>query len=257
MLKIFSVIYSLVKPRNLVILLFILVPMHFSFQVIRKTKVNFEAEDGLIITADHYYSKTSNPYIILFHQEGSSRGEFETIANRFLSMNYNCLAVDLRSGGRYSFTENETAKLAREKGFSTRLYESLKDVTAAIKYIRTISEEPIALLGSSYSSSLSLIAASKNTDVKAVIAFSPGEFFLPEITVNSILNSLTIPVFAGCSTEEYPYVTDMFEGSENQNYILFKPSSGKGTRTAEALLQNKESSDEYWLALLIFIRYFL
>ncbi len=243
-----------IEHRKTLLILLIIIPVHYSFQVVRKTKVNFQAEDGLVITADQYYSKKSNPYIILFHQEGASRGEFEPIAERFLRMNYNCLAVDLRSGDKYGFTTNETTKLAREKGFNTRLYESLKDIKAAIAYVQEISEEPIILLGSSYSSSLSLFAAGEFPEVKAVITFSPGEFFLPETSLQSVLKDFNKPVFAGCSTEEYPYVAEMFQNSDNQNYIIFKPSYGQGKRTAEALLPGNETSDEYWLALLIFIR---
>jgi len=240
--------------RKRLVVIILLLPFIFSFQVIRKSKITFFSEDDLEITADHYYSKKSNPYIILFHQEGASRGEFETIAERFLKMNYNCLAVDLRSGDRYGFTVNETAQRAKEKGLSTVLLESLKDVKSSIEYIKTISDKPVILLGSSFSASLAIIEAKKDSTVKAVVAFSPGEFFLPVIELKNELQDFNKPVFAGFSEEEAYYVKDIFSLSNNDRLSLFSPSYNYGKRTAEALLSSNKSNDEYWLALLIFLR---
>jgi len=223
--------------------------------VTRKSKVSFPSEDGLEITADHYYSKKSNPYIILLHQERSSRGEFDSIAERLIKMNYNCLAVDLRSGDRYGFVVNETALRAREKGLNTTLIECLKDINASIEFVKKISNLPIILLGSSFSASLAILTAKNDSAVKAVIAFSPGEFFLPGIEIKSELEDFNKPVFAGFSDEEELYIRDMFSLAVNHNNInLFSPSDNAGKRTAEALLSLNNSSDEYWLALLIFLR---
>ena len=245
---------SSIYIRKFLIILFALLPFLLSFQVIRKTKVSFTSEDGVKITADHYYSRKSNSYIILFHQEGASRGEFETIAERFLKMNFNCLAVDLRSGDKYNFTINETASHARELGLSTSLFESIKDVRAAIEYVKRISGKPVILLGSSFSASLSLITAKDDPNIQAVIAFSPGEFFLPVKELKSELKAYPKPVFAGFSEEEAVYVENMFSLSHDDSIRLFSPSYKSGKRTAEALLSSNESSDEYWLALIIFLR---
>ena len=80
------------------ILLLLLQAIPAGAQIIRKSKVTFFSSDSLSITADHYFSKKTNPCILLFHTENSSRGEFDSIAGRFARMQYNCLAVDLRSG---------------------------------------------------------------------------------------------------------------------------------------------------------------
>ena len=74
-----------------------------------KEKVSFPSEDGIEITADKYLVNEEYPYILLFHQAGSSRGEFRDVAEKFLKLRYNCLAVDLRSGDNANFVNNETA----------------------------------------------------------------------------------------------------------------------------------------------------
>lgn len=235
-------------------IIFLLLPVSTFSQILRKSKVTFQSVDGLEITADHYYSKKSNPYIILFHQEKSSRGEFKSIAERFIKMNYNCLAVDLRSGERYGFILNETASGAKEKSYSNTLIESLKDVKASIDYIKQISPHPLILLGSSFSASLSLIAAKDDEDIKSIIAFSPGEFFYPEIEMKNIIQEIDKPIFIGVSTDEADYIKNIFNKDDADNIVFFQPSDAPGKRSAEALLSSNPSNDQYWLALIIFMR---
>lgn len=229
-------------------------PFNSFSQFTRKTKVIFPSVDGLEITADHYYSKKSNPYIILFHQEGASRGEFKSIADRFIKMNYNCLAVDLRSGERYGFVINETASRAREKSYSNSLIESLKDIKASISYIKKLNSQPLILLGSSSSASLSLIAGMDDENVRAVIAFSPGEFFLPEIEMTNINQQFNKPLFIGVAEEETSFVKNIFNIKDKNNITFFQPSEGPGKRSAEALHSSNRNNEEYWLALIIFMR---
>ena len=47
-----------------------------SFNVIRVKSVTFPSADSLIITADEYTVSEELPYVILFHEQGASRGEF-------------------------------------------------------------------------------------------------------------------------------------------------------------------------------------
>ena len=84
----------LLKFSILAIILFSILTAENAFsQIVRKSKLEFYSTDSLILTADHYYSNKDNPYILFFHSENSSRGEFDNIAYRFSKMHYNCLAV--------------------------------------------------------------------------------------------------------------------------------------------------------------------
>lgn len=63
--------------------------------------ITFPSKDGLTLTADLYIMHDkSAPFIVLFHQARWSRGEYEEIAPRLNMMGFNCMAVDLRSGGQ-------------------------------------------------------------------------------------------------------------------------------------------------------------
>jgi len=85
--------------------------------------VTFTAKDGLLVTADLYESDASYPYLLLFHQAGSSRGEFREIAPRLTKLGYNCLAVDLRAGNENNFVVNQTSLRAKEQKMHTTYLE--------------------------------------------------------------------------------------------------------------------------------------
>ena len=47
-------------------------------------------------------------YYVLFHQAKYSRGEYFEVAPKLNKMGFNCLAVDLRSGGEINGIPNKT-----------------------------------------------------------------------------------------------------------------------------------------------------
>lgn len=147
-------------------------------------KVSFESKDGLIITADLYISSTENPYIILLHQAGYSRGEYKEIAPKLVKLGYNCLALDQRSGEEVNFIKNETAAKAKEKNLPTNYLDALPDIHAAIDYIKQKSSKPIVLWGSSYSASLSLIVATEDLKIGALVVFRQANILNPRTLFN-------------------------------------------------------------------------
>ncbi len=238
-----------------VTLTLLLVPaFHAGGQIIRKSKVTFLSSDSLTITADHYYSKKTYPYILLFHTENSSRGEYDSIAGRFARMHYNCLAVDLRSGSSFGYVENETAKMARENGFNTLLAHSARDVDAAIDYAFRISGREMVLLGSSSSASLCLLEGIDNPKVRALMAFSPGEFFRPEKDIGQVASQISKPVFVTGSSDETVYLQEMFAHTDAKYLNLFIPSGNVNQRGSELLTPQNPDRDQYWLAVLIFVK---
>ena len=217
-----------------------------------KEKVTFQAEDGIEITADKYVENQDYPYIILLHQAGSSRGEFNDIADRFLKLRYNCLAVDLRAGDNANFVKNETAQNARLQHASVRLIDAAQDIRAAIEYAWLQKPVEPILLGSSYSASLAMVEGLKNPHVRAVIAFSPGEYFGDDLRVEEAIDTITKPLFIAATAREKPYVEQMMSHVPQTDYTLFSPEGG-GMHGARALSNANPSKNQYWLALLLFI----
>jgi pimeloyl-ACP methyl ester carboxylesterase len=216
--------------------------------------VYFTADDGVKIRGDLYLHDIRQPFIILCHQDGSNRSEYYEIAPRLLNLNYNCLAVDLRAGGKSGFVQNETANQALVEKRSVRPLDAAADIKAAILYIRSISKQPVILLGSSYSASLCLLLAAGNPLVKAVIALSPGEYFQPQITIKDEVMKVSQQVFVCATQVEYPYLQKMLSGMPAQQLTLFKPEKSKGIRGTGAFYSSNAGSSEYWFALMMFFK---
>lgn len=214
--------------------------------------ITFPSLDGLTITADLYENKNSDLFLVLFHQARFSRGEYKETAEKFVKLGYNCLAVDLRSGDEVNFVKNKTAEAAREKGLSSEYVDAKQDMQAAIEYAYNKSKKPVIIFGSSYSASLSLMIAKDNQHVKAVIAFSPGEYFEKENMIRDTIKGLSIPIFAASSVTEYPFMKELFSKTDQNNLTLFKPAKGSGDHGSKVLWENQPDNNEYWLALLMF-----
>src|SRR6056297_422625 len=233
-------------------LLFILFFVFYNNLLSAQEKVSFQAEDGLQVTADLYQVNPERPYVILLHQAGYSRGEYKNTARKIVKFGYNCLAVDLRSGGEVNYIQNHTALVAVQKGYSTDYLSSLKDIEASIKWVKKRSDKPVVLFGSSFSASLSLLLAKDNPDIDTVIAFSPGEFFEPEINIKAEIKDLKKPVFVAASKREEPYIKEMFRFVPSTNKTIFAPEKGPGEHGSKSLWNSNPTSKEYWLALTMF-----
>ncbi len=213
--------------------------------------ITFLAKDGLPVTGDLYISSTQNPYILLCHQAGYSRGEYREIAPKLVNLGYNCLAIDQRSGNEVNFVKNETAQRAREKKLPAEYINALQDILAAIELIKTRSDKPIILWGSSYSASLALTIAPKELKVGALIVFSPGEYFSEANFVGSYIGKISVPVLALSSKSEYPEMEKLLTPLSKNLKTLFKPSD-EGRHGSKALWEDNRSNKEYWMAVTMF-----
>jgi hypothetical protein len=236
----------------------VLLPAIFFFIVTTscpaQEKVSFISEDSLKISADLYLKDYNLPFILLFHQEGSSRGEYNEIAVRLLKLDYNCLSVDLRVGEKMNYVADETAIRAKEGRFSQSFIDAKKDIEATIRYIQKFNVKPVVLFGSSYSASLCLLEAADNKNISAVIAFSPGEYFRPEVVVKNKMAEVKQPVFISVTSLEYEFVVQMLSDIPYQNKYIYKPTKGKGEHGAKMLWHTCTSSDECWLELMLFFK---
>lgn len=235
----------------MLILIFLLSPGKSIFSQI---KVAFEADDGLLVVADHYIVNKTYPYILLFHQLESSRGEFREIAPKLNKLGYNCLAVDLRAGNEVNFVRNETAQNASSMRISQRLEDARRDMNAAIGYVNSRNELPVILFGSTFSASLALLLAKEREDIQAVVAFSPGEFFSGTLNIKNLIAGLQKPVFIGSSKSELKFVTELAQGIPQNNKQIIISSSTEGVHGAKSLWETEKTHNENWLALMMFLK---
>jgi dienelactone hydrolase len=236
--------------RSLTALLLLFVPVLLDAQ----ETITFPSKDGLEITADQYISSDTLPYIILCHQAGFSRGEYKNTASRFQKFGYNCLAIDARFGKESNGIKNATAALAKAQDMKVTNLDAEQDILAAIDYIYAKTNKKVILLGSSYSASLVLKIAATNDKVKAVIAFSPGEYFGDKLNVKKSIGMLDKPVFVTSSKAEAGDVTTLMKDVKSKNKTQFIPAN-PGDHGSKALWKEiNPDYNEYWMALLMFMR---
>jgi len=217
--------------------------------------VTFKASDDLTISADFYETETaSKKWMIMCHQEEYSRGEYKEIAQRMIKLNYNCLAIDLRSGSEVNYVPNETAGEAKRLGKAQSLISCEIDILSAIEYVLSREKDAeIVLFGSSFSASLCLKIAKERPDIRAVIAFSPGEFFSPQISIKKAISGLSVPIYVGSTKSEFGYVKELFSNVKPQKLVIFRPEKADGLHGAKTLWWESTTRNEYWLSLLFFL----
>ena len=213
-------------------------------------EVSFLTADSITIFADRYHVNDSLPYVVLFHQQDASRGEFDETAPKIIKMGYNVLAVDLRYGDEINYKPNRTAFTARRNGSYARMKDIEFDITASVQYLESIGVNEMVLAGSTFSGTM----GKNNPFVKGVIAFSPGEYFMPYFRLEEVTNDYNKPVLVTCTQSEKPYVEELIRNIPADFITLFSPDYGDGVPGSKALWENNPTHQEYWLAILIYFR---
>src|SRR6476661_6270463 len=189
--------------------------------------ISFTASDRVQVFADYYSAGSkAKPLILLFHQAGSNRGEYATIGPTLATLGFNALAIDQRSGGNAWGRTNETVK---RLGKSTDYAEALHDLEAALQWAKSSGHTgPILVWGSSYSAALVfLLAAEHQDEIKAILAFSPGEYLRGPSTVRKAAAQVSIPIFVTSAKDpkEIAVAKSILDASPSVDKIQFTPRS--------------------------------
>jgi dienelactone hydrolase len=216
--------------------------------------VTLTAPDGVTVYGTYYPAQNARATILLFHQAGSSKGEYVAIAPRLQRAGFAALAIDQRVGGGL-YGQNQT--MAGFKGEPDYL-SVLPDMEAALAWAKA-KNLPVVLWGSSYSASLVfLVAGSKSAkdSVKAVVAFSPGEYFNDKKMVENAAAKVTVPVFvtSASTVEEEGDARAIVSATKSIDRQQFVPKTGvHGSSTLNAS-KNPAGADDNWQAVLAFLK---
>ena len=217
-------------------------------------EITFKSKDGLQVVGNLYEINKTSPVILLCHQAGYNKYEYADIAPRLNALGFNALAIDQRSGGDLAGHGNETFKKAQSMELGTEFLDAQQDIEAAVDFLNSRYGQEVIVWGSSYSSSLVLHVAAATDKVKAVISFSPGDYFAEERpSLATIFTKLNVPFLVTSSKRESTELSRLLsEVSLKNNQQQFIPE-GTGYHGSKALWINQQGGEEYWTAVKEFL----
>ena len=226
-------------------------------------QIEFDSLDGLKITADLYMksSDKTQPFILLCHQAGWSRGEYREIAPKLTAMGFNCMAIDQRSGSEVGGITNETAARAKTASKGMNFVDAEQDIIAAAKHAKAnFAEGKMLLWGSSYSAALVLRIAGEHIELAGgALAFAPGEYFgrqgKPKDWIASSVSQATCPIFITSAKKEYGGWKGIFAAIKADGKTKFLPQTA-GNHGSRALWDKFNDSGDYWKAVEAFLKQF-
>lgn len=220
----------------------------------RPVTIEFPSLDGLFINSGLVEIDPKAPSILLCHQAGYNLHEYDEMIPRLNELGFNCLAIDQRSGGVLFDLVNRTADRAISENLPVDYLSAEQDIAAGINYLFAKYEQPIIVWGSSYSAALALHLCQNNEKVKAVIAFSPDDYFGEnKPSLSSVLKNYKKPFFITSSKREGKTISKWFQPNQlTDKQVHFIPQ-GNGKHGSSVLWKENPDHEEYWKAIESFL----
>lgn len=221
----------------------------------KASELTFLAKDGVTVFADFYKAEPAKGIILLFHQAGSNAGEYATIAPVLVSQGYDALAVDQRNGGDMWNRKNRTA--AKRSGDYLSAYA---DMEGAVQWAKAKKYSVIVAWGSSYSASLVLRLAKDYPELRAVLAFSPGEYFSNPTLVRDWNMAENVPTLMAFTPDEASqggvtlYQSSSHAPARNDADMILSFEGGVHGSSTLNPDKNPTSSKKYWQGVIAFLR---
>lgn len=214
--------------------------------------ISFQARDGIRVFGDlNPATGESRGTIVLFHMAGSNRAEYRTIAPILNADGFATLAIDQRSGAALWGSANETADKAKR---SYKFVDAIPDLEAAVRYASQQHSGPVVIWGSSYSAALVYVIAARHPEVRALLAFSPGEY-IEGYSIKSEAQKLSIPAFVTSASDsseiaEAKALADAVPDHRATQYIPEHGLHGSSTLRQD---ENPSGSAQNWVPVKAFL----
>ena len=213
--------------------------------------VTLRAHDGVSVSGLVYEARQPKGIILLFHQAGSSKAEYATIAPRLAAAGFTALAIDQRSGGTL-YGPNETVSRLGKPA----TYEDAKaDLEAALDWALP-RHLPIILWGSSYSAALVFeVGAEHMNQVSAILAFSPGEYLDTGGAVARAAARVQVPIYVTTSSDadEIQAGREILSAAPARVKAQFVPKFGVHGSSTLIEARNPKGAADNWNHVLAFL----
>ena len=137
----------------------------YSSDLINAKYITLKTEDSKNIFGKYYKTNTSTA-IILLHMLNNDHTSWDKFAEKWYSLNYTVIAIDLRGHGKSSGSWKEF----NAKDFN----DMLLDVKEAKEFGLLEKKSKFVIIGASIGANIALNYAAKDNDIKGVALLSPG-----------------------------------------------------------------------------------
>ena len=215
--------------------------------------ITFRASDGVMIYGVYREVSPGAPLILLFHQAGSSKAEYATIAPVLNAHGYSTLAIDQRAGGPMYGTNQTMAHIDRPQ--PEAYLTALPDLEAAVRWAQAHHHGKIVIWGSSYSSSLVFLVAANHPDLAAVLSFSPGEYFPDKMLVHRAASRLHMPIFVDSAADpkEIAEARSILSAAPARVKVQYVPKAGIHGSSTLITSRDPQGAAANWDAVLKFL----
>ena len=147
-------------------------------------------------------------------------------------------------------------RTAAALGKSADYLDARPDMQAALEWALA-KNVPVAVWGSSYSSALVFpLAAANPGKVRAVLAFSPGEYFDDRTLVSRAAAKVTVPVYITSAPDagEVALARTVFDATAATDKTDYVPKDGVHASSTLIAAKNPAGAEANWTALLAFLK---
>lgn len=215
---------------------------------VKAEPVTLTARDQVKIFGTYYGTgDKAKPIILLFHMAGSNKGEYAPTGPSLVTLGYNALAIDQRSGGSAFGSTNETVKaFGRSAGFQ----QAMPDLEAALAWVGASGHTgKVIIVGSSYSASLVFLLAAQNPGkIAGLAAFSPGEYFGGRVVGEAAQKLQNVSVFISSAGDsgEVGEARGIFNAVPGTSKIQLAPKRAPHGASALRTDSNPGGQAEVW-----------
>jgi dipeptidyl aminopeptidase/acylaminoacyl peptidase len=196
--------------------------------------IKFESADKLEIIGTFYESpKANSPAVLLLHQWQSTRKSFDEFAKQLQAKGFGVLAIDGRGFGEsVKTTDGKTVSSSRTDDAVKEMKIDVDKAFNFLKQQKNVDATRVGIVGASYGSSLALIYAAENKQVKAVALLSPGINYFGNMPIEPAAktfgNRPLLLVAADDDKESAETVKKLKQSGENYELQIY-PKGGHGT----------------------------
>lgn len=143
--------------------------------------VEFPTDDGVSISATLRVGRAGTTPVVLVHQLGSARAEWDPLVAKLAELGLTTLAIDLRGHGESTHGTGANARAYAYGSFrDTDWRATQKDVRAAIDFLAAheqVHAARVVLIGSSIGGTACIAAAAEDPRVASLVVLSPGRAY--------------------------------------------------------------------------------